>query len=548
MKQLFFLAIIALAAFNASAQTTAVLANQKDGWGLTYTYIGEVKNGKANGMGVAKYSSGNVTRYVGSFVNGMYNGKGTMLFTSGEFLTGNWSNGKLSGKGTNLTSDGSLYIGEFANGEKNGNGVLFYKNNGFMKGQFKDDKLNGRCVNLWSDGNIISDNIFVDDKRNGAGFQYEAASKKLYEGVWKDDKWVDAGTATFASFLQAPSFTGESTSEHILMGPVTTRGFLRDTAYYYDLPKKKRYFGLYSDGKLDDGILIGDDSTRFMGQLDDAGAKGYCYDFKYGSYYSEGNYTKDYLDGDILDINLKKKTVYYGKAVNGEFTGKAYFFNDKDAMYSGDYLHGDFTGQGYRLESSGRCTMGTWKEGVPVKVTSITTPKGDVISGTPKTFTEAMNIIVKDYTDYYDNISGTLADGDDIDAMLDALDDSDYTDYYNSLTTFPNSTKRDVIATDFDLTNYYSTTLIETTDAVKAKAKYNEIAKQLQALTLNNSILGKPVKLQGTVNAPSGERTESAFTLNTTSSDYENFHVWLVFAQESDTYVVKLELGEKPED
>src|SRR5438270_250378 len=104
MKWLWIL--LAFASLHAGAQITGKLENQKDAWGNTYTYIGELKGGKANGMGIAKYYSGTVVRYVGSFVNGSFDGRGTMLFKGDAFLSGNWKNGKLNGRGVNLTSDG----------------------------------------------------------------------------------------------------------------------------------------------------------------------------------------------------------------------------------------------------------------------------------------------------------------------------------------------------------------------------------------------------------------------------------------------------------
>ena len=123
------------------SQNVKKIEGLKDAWDLTYSYTGEVKDGKPNGMGVAKYASGNVLRYVGSFVNGMYTGKGTMFFDDGAFLTGEWKNGKLNGKGTNLTSNGNLYIGEFANGVKSGKGTLFNKDNSVVIGRFANDKI-----------------------------------------------------------------------------------------------------------------------------------------------------------------------------------------------------------------------------------------------------------------------------------------------------------------------------------------------------------------------------------------------------------------------
>ncbi len=75
MEQLFFIIVLA-SGLQAAAETIKRIENPKDSWGLTYTYIGEVKNGKPNGMGIAKYAPRNVLRYAGNFANGVYSGKG----------------------------------------------------------------------------------------------------------------------------------------------------------------------------------------------------------------------------------------------------------------------------------------------------------------------------------------------------------------------------------------------------------------------------------------------------------------------------------------
>lgn len=547
MKSLVSVVICFLITIYAGAQNTGILKNQKDAWDIEYTYTGELKNGVPNGMGVAQYSNGTVTRYVGNFVNGFYNGKGVMLFENGAFLCGTWKNGKLNGKGTNLTNDGQLYIGDFLNGLKNGQGILFYKDNGFVKGGFANDKLNGRCIYLWADGKILSDSYYADDKRNGDGYQYEAASKTLFQGEWSDDKWVQSTTPSFTSFLQAPSFTGEITDDHVLMGPVTSDGHLRDTSYYYNLDKHKRYFGYYEDGFIKNGIQIRDDSTRFIGEVDDKGAQGFCYDFKFGNYYSEGGFKDDYLDGDIIDIDLKKKSVYMGKSVLGEYTGKAYFFNGSGTMYSGDYVQGRFTGQGYRVETFGRTVAGTWEDGVPKTVTSLITSKGESVNPNPKTFAEAMNMVAKQFYDYYDDISGSITD--ESDDLLDFLDDGndDYSDYYNSLISFPGSVGVDLTRTNFDSTNLYITTLFKSPDIEKARAKYNEIAKQIQAVTITNKYLSKPGKLQGTIVPPDMRKSknEIVFDLAATEDEYSRFHVWLKMRKDDDdNFVITVEIGE----
>lgn len=534
------------------AQNVKKIEKLKDAWDLSITYTGEVKDGKPNGMGVAKYASGNTLRYVGGFLNGMYSGKGTMFFDNDAFLTGEWKNGKLNGKGSNLMASGDLYIGDFANGVKNGKGILFFKDNSVIIGSYADDKLNGRAINIWKDGNIVSDIEYRDDKRNGKGYQYEVKAKKIYEGEWRDDKWVQAATPSFSSFLKSSSFVGEMTDEHILMGATNSNHFLIDTSYYYNLKNHKRYFGKYENGNLRNGFIITDDSTRFYGPLNDKGASGYCYDFKFKKFFSEGNYTNDFLNGQIMDLDLAKKSLYYGSVVDGIFTGKAYFFNDEGTMYAGDYLKGRFTGNGYKMETNGRYTSGTWENGNIVKLASIITPEGELITGNPKSFAEGLNNIIRTYPGGFDNISGeiVLDDDDLLDELTEIDEDYDLT-FTHSLVNIPGSAGKDVIADDYDVNTFYYSKMLVTDNAVKAKARYNEIAAQLQAAVITNKYLTTKQKLIGKVIPPdvSKDITESEFTISGGNSDFKYFKVWLRMRKnDMDNYVVELFLGEKTGD
>src|SRR6187200_2203876 len=532
------------------AQTVKKIENIKDGWNVSVNYTGEVKDGKPNGMGVATYKSGNAIRYVGSFVNGMYNGKGTMFFKDGIFLTGEWKNGKLNGKGSFLSESGVLYIGDFINGVKEGKGILFYKDNGMIMGSFSNDKLNGRGFQIFSDGSVVSDVTYRDDKRNGMGFQYEIKTKQIYEGEWSDDKWVQSGPASFTSFLKSPSLIAEVTNDHILAGPTNHDNLLIDSSYYYDLKKNKRYFGYYVSGHLSNGVIIGD-STRFWGAINEKGASGYCYGFKYDKYYSEGNYENDLLNGPrILDIDLSKQTVYYGGAVNGEFTGKTYFFNKQGTMFVGDYVKGRINGNGYRLEAKGRLTVGIWENGIVKKLTSVTTPSGEVISGSPKNFAEGLNTAIKSYPDIFENIYGDVVLEDDVLTEMEEIDEDAALTFTYSLVNIPGSLGKNLIAEDFDENTFYYSKFLRTKDAAKAKAKYNELATQLQSAVITNSFLTGKQKLTGKVLPPdtSKNKTESAFTISGASSDFEDLKVWLRLRKTGNEYVVEILLGEKTED
>ena len=269
------------------------------------------------------------------------------------------------------------------------------------------------------------------------------------------------------------------------------------------------------------------------------------FDYKTGSYYSEGNYVNDFLDGDIMDIDLKKKTVYYGASVAGKYTGKAYFFNANNTMYAGDYLSGKFTGNGFKLENTGRCLTGTWDNGILQKATAIITATGESISPAPKTIAEALNIAIKTFPDTFDDITGELSDDDDWGALFD--EDSDG-DLYKSLIAFPGAITEDVISLDFGKNNFYTALFLETTDGAKAKAKYNELAKQLAAASITNNILKATVKLKGTVITPdlSTDKTETIFSLQTDKSEYENFSVRLLLSKDADEkYTVSIKIGEE---
>jgi len=475
MKKLLLLFLFILSAASIFSQTTGKIAGLKDSWGETITYMGEIKNKQPNGIGVAIYNNGHALRYAGNFLNGKYHGRGAMVFSDGSFLSGEWKNGKLNGKGANLTKNGNFYSGNFTDGKKEGKGYLLYKDNGILMGEWKDDKFSGRCVFIPAAAGTMSDNIYSEDKKNGPGYQYEIEGKKLFQGTWKDGNWEAATTGNYASFLNVTDFYGEKTATQVLMGKLNkNRDQVTDTAFYYDLKNQKRYFGRFADGKFQTGVIMRDDSTRFIGNIDEKGVTGPgCY-YKVGAFYDEGNYQNDYLNGpDCISIDLKSKTIYYGETSGkGFFTGKAWFVNKRDELYNGDYVNGKFTGKGYKINEAGYCTRGIFDDGFPVSVTSVTDDKGQPFSLQPKTLADAISLVAKD------------AAATDLDLVMGIAQDEDFglTIKNKSLISFPGGLKQDYIIEDDDFNLNYVANYLKTTDITKAKAKYNELCNQLAAL------------------------------------------------------------------
>jgi len=103
-------------------------------------YIGQVKNGKAHGFGVALLDTG--SRYEGEWKNNERHGEGTFYWPDGEFYVGDYKNDKRSGLGTYHWPNGEKYTGEWEEDKRSGTGK-FYDAEGDVVagGEWNDDKL-----------------------------------------------------------------------------------------------------------------------------------------------------------------------------------------------------------------------------------------------------------------------------------------------------------------------------------------------------------------------------------------------------------------------
>jgi len=109
--------------------------------GVTFTWTGAAKGGKANGQGVAtKYKNGKFeSKYDGTYRNGIREGKGTFTHMDGSVKTGTFINGQLTGKGFCKDENGNSYEGEFLNYRMHGNGTLRWGNGSTFVGYMVND-------------------------------------------------------------------------------------------------------------------------------------------------------------------------------------------------------------------------------------------------------------------------------------------------------------------------------------------------------------------------------------------------------------------------
>jgi len=133
---------------------------------------------------------------------------------------------------------------------------------------------------------------------------------------------------------------------------------------------------------------------------------------------------------------------------------------------------------------------------------------------------------------------------------MEEIDEEGALTYTYSLVNIPGSLDKNLIAEDFDENTFYYAKFLRTSDAPKAKAKYNELATQLQSAVITNSFLTGKQKLTGKIIPPdtSKDKTESEFTISGDKSDFKDLKVWLRLRKSGDEYVVEILMGEKTED
>ncbi len=124
------------------------LRKKANGQYLTFTtskgslvhYVGEVKNKKANGIGVALLSTG--SRYEGQWKNNQRHGQGTFYWPDGQSYEGAYVNDKREGEGTYYWPNGEKYVGQWKEDERFGEGVFYGKEGDVVaSGLWEDDQL-----------------------------------------------------------------------------------------------------------------------------------------------------------------------------------------------------------------------------------------------------------------------------------------------------------------------------------------------------------------------------------------------------------------------
>lgn len=110
-------------------------------------------------------TDGSVIQYVGDTKNGMANGEGTGLWqSSGGTYKGSWQDNKRHGHGIYTWKDGVRYEGNYVRDLREGKGVYYWPTGERYEGQWKSNRRNGIGTLYDKDGNITYQGNWINDK------------------------------------------------------------------------------------------------------------------------------------------------------------------------------------------------------------------------------------------------------------------------------------------------------------------------------------------------------------------------------------------------
>jgi hypothetical protein len=113
------------------------------------------------------------------------NCQGTYIWPGGQKYVGQFKDGKANGQGTYTSPDGRKYVGNFKDFRMDGQGTYTWANGDNHVGQFKDNKLNGPGTTYSSYGSILQSGIWVEDNFLGPENEHLTVTMENVGGVYK---------------------------------------------------------------------------------------------------------------------------------------------------------------------------------------------------------------------------------------------------------------------------------------------------------------------------------------------------------------------------
>ena len=122
-------------------------------------------------------SKGSLMHYVGEVKNKKANGHGLALLDTGSRYEGEWKDNQRHGKGTFYWPDGQHYVGNYVNDKRHGQGTYYWPNGEKYTGAWKDDRRSGEGIFYGKDGKIIANGVWQEDELVQADKKHKKESR-----------------------------------------------------------------------------------------------------------------------------------------------------------------------------------------------------------------------------------------------------------------------------------------------------------------------------------------------------------------------------------
>ncbi len=179
-----------------------------------YYYIGEVKDGAANGKGSIYNPDDSISRQ-GTFKDGELNGYGEIFVDGEKIYDGFFVNGERSGRGAQYAMGILQYEGDFLHDMRHGKGTQWWPmDHSRYEGDFKEDKRTGKGI-LYIDEKKRYEGDFLDGKFHGDGIFYDEHGNVARKGKFenndiayeraplKGNKWVSISQEDGITFAES---------------------------------------------------------------------------------------------------------------------------------------------------------------------------------------------------------------------------------------------------------------------------------------------------------------------------------------------------------
>ncbi len=134
--------------------------------------------------------------YIGQVADGKRQGLGVAELANGERQAGEWQADRLNGLGTVQLADGTRYAGQWRDGQSTGLGVRGKPKLDRAEGNFVDGRLEGLAVRrTLAEPNVVRSGTFHGDALEGPGVE-SVGDRERYEGGFRDGKRDGYGQLT----------------------------------------------------------------------------------------------------------------------------------------------------------------------------------------------------------------------------------------------------------------------------------------------------------------------------------------------------------------